>query len=261
MNPPALTRRSFALGALATTVGTHALAQPLPTIAAAADLKFALEEVVAMFEKQTGQKLRLVFGSSGTFLAQLLQGAPFHLFMSADENFVFKLADAGKTRDRGRLYAVGRIGIIVPHGSAMKADPEGKDLAAALQDGRLQRFAIANPEHAPYGARAREALTALGLWDAIRPRLVYGENIAQTAQFATSGSTQGGIIALSLAKAPAVAALGTFALLPERLHQPLAQRMVLLKDAPAAVVAFYDFLATPAAQTIMVRYGFDMPKA
>jgi molybdate transport system substrate-binding protein len=261
MNPPALTRRSFALGALATTAGTHALAQPLPTIAAAADLKFALEEVVAMFEKQTGQKLRLVFGSSGTFLAQLLQGAPFHLFMSADENFVFKLADAGKTRDRGRLYAVGRIGIIVPHGSAMKADPEGKDLAAALQDGRLQRFAIANPEHAPYGARAREALTALGLWDAIRPRLVYGENIAQTAQFATSGSTQGGIIALSLAKAPTVAALGTFALLPERLHQPLAQRMVLLKDAPAAVVAFYDFLATPAAQTIMVRYGFDMPKA
>ena len=261
MNPPALTRRSFALGVLATTVGTHALAQPLPTIAAAADLKFALEEVVAMFEKQTGQKLRLVFGSSGTFLAQLLQGAPFHLFMSADENFVFKLADAGKTRDRGRLYAVGRIGVIVPHGSTLKADPEGKDLAAALQDDRLQRFAIANPEHAPYGARAREALMALGLWHAIRPRLVYGENIAQTAQFATSGSTQGGIIALSLAKAPAVAALGTFALLPERLHQPLAQRMVLLKDAPAAVVAFYEYLATPAAQTIMARYGFAMPKA
>jgi molybdate transport system substrate-binding protein len=261
MNPPALTRRSFALAALATTVGTQALAQPLPTIAAAADLKFALEKVVALFEKQAGQTVRLVFGSSGTFLAQLLQGAPFHLFMSADESFVFKLADAGKTRDRGRLYAVGRIGIIVPHGSTQKADPEGRDLAAALQDGRLQRFAIANPEHAPYGARAREALTALGLWDAIRPRLVYGENIAQTAQFATSGSTQGGIIALSLAKAPAVAALGTFALLPERLHQPLAQRMVLLKDAPAAVVAFYDFLAKPAAQTIMVRYGFAMPKA
>jgi molybdate transport system substrate-binding protein len=261
MSPRPLNRRSFALAALAATVGTRASAQPLPTIAAAADLKFALEEVVALFEKQGGQKLRLVFGSSGTFLAQLLQGAPFHLFMSADENFVFKLADAGKTRDRGRLYAVGRIGIIVPHGSTLKADPEGKDLAAALQDGRLQRFAIANPEHAPYGARAREALMALGLWDAIRSRLVYGENIAQTAQFATSGSTQGGIIALSLAKAPAVAALGTFALLPERLHQPLAQRMVLLKDAPAAVVVFYDFLATPAAQTIMTRYGFTLPKA
>ena len=106
-------------------------------------------------------------------------------------------------------------------------------VAAERVPGRLQRFAIANPEHAPYGARAREALTALGLWDAIQPKLVFGENIAQTAQFATSGSTQGGIIALSLAKAPAVASLGSFALLPEQLHQPLAQRMVLLKDAPA----------------------------
>lgn len=240
--------------------GLSAHAQPVPTVAAAADLKFALEEVAAQFEKDTGRKIRLVFGSSGTFLAQLLQGAPFHLYMSADEAFVFKLADAGKTRDRGRLYAYGRIGIIVPNGSPLKADPELKDLAAALQDGRLQRFAIANPEHAPYGARAREVLTALGLWDAIKPKLVYGENIAQTAQFATSGSTQGGIIALSLAKAPAVAALDSFALLPERLHQPLAQRMVLLKDAPDAVVAFYDYLAAPTAQAIMSRYGFTMPK-
>lgn len=225
---------------------------------AAADLKFALEEVARQFETGTGQKIRLVFGSSGTFLAQLLQGAPFHLYMSADEAFVFKLADAGKTRDRGRLYAFGRIGIIVPHGSPLKSDPELKDLA--LKDGRLQRFAIANPEHAPYGARAREALTALGLWDAIQPKLVFGENIAQTAQFATSGSTQGGIIALSLAMAPAVASLGSFALLPERLHQPLAQRMVLLKDAPAQIVAFYDYLSTAPAQSIMTRYGFTMPK-
>lgn len=254
-------RRSLLLAALGIATGLRALAQPIPTVAAAADLKFALEEVAAQFEKDTGQKIRLVFGSSGTFLAQLLQGAPFHLFMSADEAFVFKLADAGKTRDRGRLYAYGRIGIIVPNGSPLKSDSQLKDLAAALKDGRLQRFAIANPEHAPYGARAREALTALGLWDTIKPRLVYGENIAQTAQFATSGSAQGGIIALSLAKAPAVASLGSFALLPEQLHQPLAQRMVLLKDAPAVVVAFYDYLATPPAQAIMTRYGFTMPKS
>jgi molybdate transport system substrate-binding protein len=248
------------MSALGLAAGGTAQAQPVPTVAAAADLKFALEEVARQFETEISQKIRLVFGSSGTFLAQLLQGAPFHLYMSADEAFVFKLADAGKTRDRGRLYAFGRIGIIVPHGSPLKADPELKDLAAALKDGRLQRFAIANPEHAPYGARAREALTALGLWDAIQPKLVFGENIAQTAQFATSGSTQGGIIALSLAMAPAVAALGSFTLLPERLHQPLAQRMVLLKDAPASIVAFYDYLSTAPAQAIMTRYGFTMPK-
>lgn len=254
-------RRALLLSAVALAAGPRAQAQTVPTVAAAADLKFALDDVAAQFEKETGQKITLVFGSSGTFLAQLLQGAPFHLFMSADEAFVFKLADAGKTRDRGQLYAFGRIGIIVPNGSPLKADPELKGLAAALQDGRLQRFAIANPEHAPYGARAREALTVLGLWEAIRPKLVFGENIAQTAQFATSGSTQGGIIALSLAKAPAVSSLGQFALLPERLHQPLAQRMVLLKDAPASIVAFYEYLATPPAQAIMTRYGFAMPKA
>jgi len=233
--------------------------QVVPTIAAASDLKFALEEVAARFERDTGHKLRLVFGSSGNFYSQILQGAPFQMFMSADEDFVFKLADAGKTADRGRLYGLGRIGIMVPNGGLMKADAELKDLAAALKDGRLQKFAIANPDHAPYGARAREALQHAGLWGAIEPRLVLGENISQTTQFATSGSTQGGIIALSLASAPAVARLGSFALIPAHWHQPLRQRMVLLKDAPAPLRAFYDYIGAPAAQEIMVRYGFAAP--
>ncbi|MFN4104025.1 MAG: molybdate ABC transporter substrate-binding protein [Tepidimonas sp.] len=231
-----------------------------PTVAAAADLKFAVEEVARLFEQRTGHRLRLVFGSSGNFYSQILQGAPFHLFMSADEDFVFKLAEAGKTLDRGRLYAYGRIGIMVPKGSRLKADGELKDLAAALKDGRLRKFAIAAPDHAPYGKRAREALQHVGIWEAIEPKLVYGENIAQTAQFATSGSTEGGIIALSLAKAPQVAALGDFALIPESWHKPLAQRMVLMKDAPEAARQFYAFLSTRDAQAIMVRYGFAMPK-
>jgi molybdate transport system substrate-binding protein len=257
-------RRRLALAvaaiALASTSGLPLRAQTLPTVAAASDLKFALEEVAAQFEKQTGQKLRLVFGSSGNFKTQILQGAPFDLFMSADEGFVFALADAGKTEDRGRAYVVGRIGIIVPPGSPLKPDGQLKDLAAALGDGRLRRFAIANPDHAPYGARAREALQHAGLWDAIQPRLVLGENISQTAQFATSGSTQGGIIALSLALAPAVARTGSFQLIPQAWHQPLQQRMVLLKGAPPAAKAFYEYLSTPAAQEVMVRYGFAMPR-
>ncbi len=235
-------------------------AQTVPTVAAASDLKFAIEEVAARFEKDTGTKLRLVFGSSGNFKTQILQDAPFHLFMSADENFVYQLAEAGKTEDRGRAYAVGRIGIIVPPGSPLKADGELKDLASALKDGRLQKFAIANPEHAPYGARAKEALQHAGLWDAIQGKLVFGENISQTAQFATSGSVQGGVIAYSLALAPAVKNLGSFALIPESWHQPLKQRMVLVKGAPPAARAFYDYLATPGAQDVMVRYGFVMPK-
>ncbi len=235
-------------------------AQPVPTVAAASDLKFALEEVAALFELDTGHKLRLVFGSSGNFYSQILQGAPFHLYMAADEDFVFRLADAGKAVDRGRLYARGRIGIMVPHGSPLRADGQLRDLAAALKDGRLQTFAIANPEHAPYGKRAQEALRHAGLWDAIRPRLVLGENISQAAQFATAGSAQGGVIALSLALAPSVARLGRFELIPEAWHQPLRQRMVLLHGAPPPVRVFYDYLSTPAAQAIMVRYGFAMPR-
>ncbi len=245
-----------------TLLPATARAQPVvvPTLAAASDLKFAIEEVAAQFERESGHKLRLVFGSSGNFYSQILQGAPFQMFMSADEDFVFKLHAAGRTADRGRLYAIGRIGIMVPPGSPLKADGTLADLAAALKDGRLQRFAIANPDHAPYGMRAREALQHAGIWDAIVPRLVMGENISQAAQFATSGSTQGGIVALSLALAPQVARLGEFRLIPADWHQPLRQRMVLTKDAPPALRAFYDHLSTPAAQAIMTRYGFEMPR-
>ncbi|MEZ5646817.1 MAG: molybdate ABC transporter substrate-binding protein [Burkholderiaceae bacterium] len=236
-----------------------ALAQS-PTVAAASSLKVALEEVAFQFEKETGVKPRLIFGSSGNFYSQIRQGAPFHLFMSADEDFVFRLADDGRTLDRGRLYAYGRIGLMVPRGSPLKVDGQLRDLAAAIRDGRLRRFAIANPEHAPYGARAREALEHASLWNAIAPSLVMGENIAQTAQFAVSGSTQGGIIAESLALTPAMQALGEFALIPAEWHRPLGQRMVLLKGAPDSARVFHDYLSSPAAQTIMKRYGFEMPR-
>lgn len=233
--------------------------QSLPTVAAASDLKFAIEEVAARFERDSGHVLRLVFGSSGHFTSQILQSAPFHLFMSADESFVHTLADAGKTGDRGRAYAIGRIGLLVPRGSPLKADGEFKDLSAALKDGRLRKFAIANPDHAPYGARAKEALQHAGLWDAIRNKLVFGENVSQAAQYATSGAAEGGIVAQSLALAPAVGKLGDFALIPEHWHRPLRQRMVLIKDAPPAARAFYAYLSTAAAQQVMVRYGFAMP--
>lgn len=236
-----------------------AAATPVATVAAASTLKFALETIAADFERQTAHRLRLVFGSSGQFFTQIRQGAPFHLFMSADEDFVLRLADEDRTLDRGQLYAVGRIGLFVPNGSPLRPDGQLKDLAAALADGRLQRLAIANPAHAPYGARAREALTHAGLWPAIEPRLVIGENISQAAQFASTGSAQGGIISLSLAMAPALAALGRFELIPAHFHKPLAQRMVLLKGAPPAAVAFYAYLAQPPAQEVMARFGFTRP--
>ena len=253
-------RRALGLaGALGVAAVVPAHAQAVATVAAASDLKFALEECATAFQRDTGHRLRLVFGSSGQFKTQILQGAPFHLFLSADEGFVFELAQAGKTEDRGRLYALGRIGLLVPSGSPLQPDGELRDLAAALRDGRLKKLAIANPEHAPYGARAREALQHAGLWSAIEPRLVYGENVSQAAQFAVSGSTQGGIVALSLAKAPALATGTRFALIPEAWHQPLKQRMALIRGAPPAARAFYEHLATPAAQAVLKRHGFELP--
>lgn len=248
------------LGALVLLSG-GALAHAQPVVVAASDLKFALDELAAQHRQAGGAPVRLVFGSSGNFYRQILQGAPYQLFLSADEDFVFKLADAGKTQDRGQLYAIGRIGLLVPKGSPLQADGELKDLALALKDGRLQKFAIANPEHAPYGTRAMEALRHAGLWNAIQPRLVLGENISQATQFATSGNTQGGIVAYSLALSPVVAAQGRFALIPAHWHQPLRQRMVLMRGAGPAAQAFFAYLQTPPAQTVLQRHGFALPQA
>jgi len=229
------------------------------TVAAASDLKFALEDLAAQYEVSTGQKITLVFGSSGQFTAQILQGAPFDIFMSADESYIYKLADAGKTRDKGRLYAIGRIGVFVPLGSSLKADGSLKDLTAAMQDGRLQKLSIANPEHAPYGERAKQALQAADLWSALQGKLVLGENISQAAQFTLSGSAQIGIIAQSLGLAPALSAKGHFELIDQKWHQPLLQRMVLLKSSTANAQLFYDYLGSKPAQSVLMRYGFALP--
>ncbi|WP_339832277.1 molybdate ABC transporter substrate-binding protein [uncultured Parvibaculum sp.] len=234
-------------------------ADDAPTIAAASDLQFALAEVAAAFEAATGREVRLAFGSSGNFFRQISQGAPFQMFLSADEDFVQRLAAAGLTADDGTLYAVGRIVLIVPPGSPLEADGTLGDLAAALEDGRLKKFAIANPEHAPYGQRAEEALRDAGLRDAIEDKLVYGENVSQAAQFALSGNTEGGIVAWSLALAPEVSGRGAHALIPEAMHKPLRQRMALIKGAGETAHLFYSYLQEDEARAIMRRYGFVLP--
>ena len=247
----------------ATAFGAAARAQTtepdVPVVAGAADLQFALEDIAAAFADETGLAVKLSFGSSGNFARQIRQGAPFQMYLSADEAYVLDLARDGFTRDDGTLYAVGRIVIIAPHGSPLQADGTLADLKAALADGRLTHFAIANPEHAPYGKRAEEALQHAGLWDAIEGKLVLGENVSQAAQFATSANAQGGIIAYSLALAPQVAALGAFELIPEDWHSPLRQRMVLLKDAGPVAERFYAYVQAPAARAIFRRYGFVLP--
>jgi molybdate transport system substrate-binding protein len=230
-----------------------------PVVAAASDLKFALEEVAKAFTKETGARVEMVFSSSGTLTRQLIDGAPFELFMSADEGFVFKLADAGLTRDRGALYAIGRLVLFAPHGSPLKVDEQLNGLRALVTSGGLKRFAIANPAHAPYGRAAEAVLRAKGLWDAVQPSLVLGENISQAAQFAATGNASGGMIALSLMLAPPFRDAGTYVLLPDRDHPPLRQRMVLMKRAGPTAAKFYDYMQQPAARAILERYGFVIP--
>lgn len=239
----------------------HALGQGAgaPLVAAASDLQFAIEEIAAAFRAQTGHAVRIAPGSSGNFARQIRQGAPFELFLSADERYVEQLARDGFARDAGVLYAVGRIVVVVPRSSPLEADGTLEDLRSALARGRVTRFAIANPEHAPYGKRAEEVLRHKGLWEAIEPKLVFGENVSQAAQFATSGNAQGGIIAYSLALSPKVSAMGSHALIPAEWHSPLRQRMVLTNKAGPVAGRFYEFLQQPAARAILRKHGFMLP--
>jgi molybdate transport system substrate-binding protein len=254
-----LTRRGLLAAALAFGITVPAVADDAPIVAAASDLQFAVEEIARVFTEETGQRVRLAFGSTGNFARQIREGAPFEIFMAADEQFIFDLHRDGYAVDEGALYARGRIVLVLSEGSPLALDATLGDLGAALADGRLTRFAIANPEHAPYGMRSEEALRHAGLWDTIRPRLVLGENVSQAAQFALSGSTEGGIIALSLALAPALDALGEHVLIPEDFHAPLLQRMVLLNGASPAAEAFFTYMSGDAARGIMRRYGFLLP--
>lgn len=248
----------LALAAVPASPDTARAGAP-PIAAAASDLQFALAEAARAFREETGAEVKLSFGSSGNFARQIRQGAPYGLYLSADEDYVLALARDGLLRDEGALYAVGRIALVVPRGSPLAPDGTLGDLGAALEAGRVNRFAIANPEHAPYGARAREALEHAGLWDAVRDRLVFGENVSQAAQFAASGSASGGIVAYSLALTPQMEERAAHALIPADWHKPLRQRMALLKDAGPEAERFYNWLQTPPAREILRRHGFTLP--
>ncbi len=246
---------AFGLTAGAATAQTDA-----PVVAAASDLQFAVAEIAEAFTAETGMEIRLSLGSTGNFARQIRQGAPFQIFMAADEQFILDLHADGFIPDPGNLYAIGRLVIMVPNGSSLTADATLDNLAGMLAAGQITRFAIANPDHAPYGMRAREALITRGLWDVMQPVLILGENVSQAAQFALSGNAEGGIIAYSLALAPQVSDRGTHALIPEDWHEPLRQRMALLNGAGEVAEAFYAYMRQPAARAIMERYGFVLPE-
>ncbi|ABI57267.1 molybdenum ABC transporter, periplasmic molybdate-binding protein [Alkalilimnicola ehrlichii MLHE-1] len=244
---------------IALLVTGPAQAQRPPTVAAASDLQFAIEDLAARFTEETGQRVRLNFGSSGNFRRQIAQGAPFELYMSADEAYVEALYESGHLEDAGDLYAVGRVVLITRQGASLDPEAGLAALAGALEAGEIRRFAIANPEHAPYGVAAKQALQSAGLWEVIQPHLVFGENVSQAAQFALSPDADGGIVAWSLALAPSLDRRSDWALIPEDHHEPLRQRMALVKGAGETARAFYDFILSDPGRAVLAEYGFITP--
>lgn len=236
-------------------------AAEVPIVAAASDLQYALSETAKAFTERTGRSVKLSFGSSGNLSRQIIQGAPFEVFFSADESFVQDLSRRGMTEGDGALYAVGRLAIFAAAGSPVKADPDLRDLAAAEADGRLLKLALANPEHAPYGRAAREVLIYKGLWSRLQTKLVLGENVSQAAQFAWTGSAQAGLIAYSLVLNESVGKRGSYALIPQEWHTPLRQRMAMIKGAGQSAREFFGFIQTPPAREILARYGFAIPRS
>lgn len=225
-------------------------------IAAAADLKFAMDEIVAKFrEANAKDDVDVIYGSSGKFYTQIQQGAPYDLYFSADIAFPRELAKSGFSFSEVIPYAFGRI---VLWSATMEANKMSLD---SLTSSKVSHIAIANPKHAPYGKRAEEALRASRLWERVEPKLVYGENIAHTAQFVQTGNAQVGIIALSLALNPALANKGGYWLIPDTLHAPLEQAFIITKRAQGNDLAkkFADYMRSSATRTIMTKYGFVLP--
>jgi molybdate transport system substrate-binding protein len=235
-------------------------AAEVPLVAAASSIKFALQDIAKKFHQDTGKTVRISYASSGNLARQIQQGAPFELFLSANAEYVENLYQQHKAPDEGIVYALGRLVLLTNHDSDLPLDKELRGIKRALQNGRLQRFAIANPEHAPYGIAAREVLRQLDLWETIKPHLVLGENIAQAAQFASSGAAQASLVSYSLALAPVLQNSARFLLIPAKLHQPIEQTMALLNNAGATAKLFFKYLQQNKAHTILSRYGYSEPQ-
>lgn len=225
-------------------------------LAAAADLRFAMDEIISVFKQQhPNDRIEVSYGSSGKFHSQIQNGAPFDLFFSADIALPRSLAQAGQASGEVHSYAIGRIVLW-----SLRRDGQALNLND-LPRTKISRIAIANPKHAPYGMRAVEALKTAKVWSSVENRLVYGENIAQTAQFVQTGNAEVGIIALSLAITPEFTASGHYTLIPADMHMPLEQGFIVLKRAQNNPLAqkFADFFNGARVRSIMVRYGFTLP--
>jgi molybdate transport system substrate-binding protein len=243
----------------ALTAGPAPAADRRLDVAAASDLRFAMDDLVAAFNKTRPEiTVSVSYGSSGNFLSQITNGAPFDLFFSADIEYPRGLAGAGLAPKGSEfLYAVGRIVVWVPTASRVPIERGLPALAAP----EVRRIAIANPTHAPYGRAAEAALRAQGIYDAVKDKFVFGENIAQTAQFVQSGAADAGIIALALAVSPALSKEGRYFEVPLEAYPRMEQGGIILGKArdPEAARALRDFVLGPEGRATLKRYGFFLP--
>ena len=237
---------------------TGALAQDL-TVAAAADLNYAMKDLASRYEQKTGNKVSLSFGASGNFYSQIQNAAPYDLFFSADAEYPKKLAAAGLIESGSlRTYAVGRLVLWVP--KASRLDPQ-KLKANLLLEPAVKKIAIANPEHAPYGRAAMAALESLGIKDKIAGKLVLGENVSQAAQFVQSGNAQAGLIPLALAASPAMKNSGRYWEIPAQDYPAIEQVVGIVSSSKhnKEAQAFIDFVISPDGAAILRQYGFALP--
>jgi molybdate transport system substrate-binding protein len=252
---------ALACGAMAANAVAPAAPAPRTlAVAAAADLQFAMAELVTQFLAQHPDILvAATYGSSGNFYAQLSQRAPFDLFFSADAVFPARLTADGLTVANSEfVYGVGRLVVWVPRGSPLDVERLG---LTALTQSAVRRIAIANPKHAPYGRAAEAAMRALGVYDRVRAKLVFGDNVAQAAQFVQTGAADVGILALSLAMAPPMREAGVYWEIPATAYPSMVQAAVILRSTrqPEAAQQFCDFVRSAAGQSSLARYGFTRP--
>src|SRR5580704_3806214 len=244
---------------LIVVAGTFATAQEI-TVAAAADMSAALPQLADAYAKKTGQAVKLSFGASGNLTNQIRNGAPFDVFFSADEEYPRQLIAEGLAlKDTLYRYAVGRLVLWVPGDSALDLSELGMK---ALLDPSVKRISIANPATAPYGRAAEAALRHFGIYDQVSSRLVLGENVSQAAQFVESGNAQAGLIALSHALAPAMKDKGRYWEVPLSAYPTLNQAAVVLSKSKRqdADRKFLEFMRSPDATSVLVRYGFSLPE-
>jgi molybdate transport system substrate-binding protein len=230
-----------------------------PTIAAAASLRYALDEIAKRYEKETGKSVKITYGATGNLVHQIEAGAPFQALFAADDESVKKLAKAGKTEGEPIIFARGELSVAAPKGSPVAIDADLKGLKEALAAGKVKHVAIANPETAPYGRAAQESLKKAGLWEQVQPLLVIGENIGQAATFVSTGAAEVGFIAKSLAISKEIAPKIDSAVVPGALHEPIDHGMAVIKDASPEAKAFAEFVRGPQGRAVLDESGFSVP--